>query len=65
MIKFRILFEDMCWANNDEGTMVGSSGVGAMMGMMGSSDGETISGKQRRGSNVWEHASKSIGEQWY
>ena len=64
MIKFRILFEDMCWANNDEGTVVGSSGVGAMMG---SSDKETIhvNGKQRRGSNVWEHASKSIGEQWY
>ena len=62
MIKFRKFFEDMWWANNDEGTMVGSSGVGAMMG---SSDGEAINGKQRRGSNVWEHASKSIGEQWY
>ena len=46
MIKFRIFFEDMWWANNDAGTMVGSSGVGAMMG---SSDGETINGKQRRG----------------
>ena len=62
MIKFRIFFEDMWWVNNDEGTMVESSGVGAMMG---SSDGETINGKQRRGSNVWEHASQSIGEQWY
>ena len=43
MIKFRIFFEDMWWANNDEGTMVGSSGVGAMMG---SSDGETIGGEK-------------------
>ena len=38
--------------------MVGSSGVGAMMG---GSDGEIVTGKQRQGSNVCEPACKSIG----
>ena len=44
--------------------MVGSSGVGAMMG---SSDGETIlvNEEQRQGSNVWQHVCRSIKEQWY